>query len=279
MFTAQSQNTLLKETREDLKFVVNFCKFNRSVASIIQTKNVPTTYYGTTVNPSVVRVEVPTMTPPGTSITIQEYGQGILGTDTDIVIGKNIARAKADSVNPNANFTTLRFNMSTTNDYVSPVVDLDRSCIVLVENQVNNNKVGTTNSNGEESPNNRGVSSSVRSASRYITKKINLENPATQLDVYLKISNPPTTGVEVFAKTLPDETDSNTTFSNRGYQKMTASTERNTAEGEYQDIRYTLTLTEDQRFSTFAIKVVMYGDNTNSNHPVPLISSMKVIAT
>ena len=279
LFTAQSQNTLLKETREDLKFVVNFCKFDRNTASIIQTKNVPTSYYGASVNPSIVRVEVPTITPPGTSITVQEYGQGILGTDTDIVVGKNLKRAKADSVNPTANFTTLRFNMSSTNDYVSPVVDLDRSCIILVEDQVNNNKVGTTDSNGEQSPNNRGVSSSVRSASRYITKKINLENPAIQLDVYLKISNPPTTGVEVFAKTLPDETDSNTTFSNRGYQKMTASTERNTAEGEYQDIRYTLTLTEDQRFSTFAIKVVMYGDKTNANHPVPLISSMKVIAT
>jgi hypothetical protein len=40
-------NTLLKEVREDLKFVVNFCKFDRSTASVIQTKNVPTNYYGT----------------------------------------------------------------------------------------------------------------------------------------------------------------------------------------------------------------------------------------
>jgi hypothetical protein len=106
-----------------------------------------------------------------------------------------------------------------------------------------------------------------------------LENPATQLDVYLKISNPPNTGVEVFARTLPDETDSNTFFQNRGYTKMTASTERNTAEGEYQDIRYTLALTDDQRFSTFSVKVVLHGTNDVSNHPTPIIKSMKVIAT
>jgi hypothetical protein len=169
--------------------------------------------------------------------------------------------------------------LSSTNDFVSPVVDLDRGCIILVEDQVNQNKVGTTNTNGEESPTNRSVNSAARSASRYITKKINLENPATQLDVYLRISNPPNTSVEVFAKTLPDETDSTINFQNRGYVKMTASTERNTAEGEYQDIKYTISLTDDNKFSTFCVKIVMYGTKTIPNHPVPLIRSMKVIAT
>lgn len=280
LFTAQTPNTLLKETREDLKFVINFCKFDRTSQSTIQTKNVPSSHYGLNANPSIVRVEIPTMVPPGTSISVREVGPGLLGTsDTPILLGKNTNRTLTDSVGLTGVFTTIQVNLTSTNDYVSPVVDLDRSCLVLVESQMNNNKVGTTNTNGEESPTNRDVSTSVRSASRYITKKINLENPATQLDVYLKISNPPNTGVEVFAKTLPDETDSNTFFQTRGYTKMTPSTERNTAEGEYQDIRYTLALTEDQQFSTFAIKVVMYGANNVPNHPTPIIKTMKVIAS
>jgi len=270
----------LKEPREDLKFVVNFCKFNTAIASSIQVKNVPTSYYGAAFNPNIVRLEVPTIAPPGTTITIIEQGTGVLGSsNTEIVTGKNIVRTKTDPLDPNSEFVTLRFNLATTNPYVSPIVDLDRSCVVMVENLINNNKVGTTNENGEESPDNRAVDSSVRSASRYITKKINLENPATQLDVYLRISNPPNTGVEVFAKTLPDETDSNTNFQNRGYTKMTASTERSTQEGEYQEIRYTLSLNDDSKFSTFAVKVVMYADDTAPNHPIPLIRSMKVIAT
>lgn len=286
LFTAQTQNSLMKDNREDLKFVVNFCKFNTgSPTSVIQLKNIGTTYYGTESNPTLVRFEIPVLSPPGTNVLVEENGLIGQGSFTKVLLNKNIARADESPLSIptgpglTGTFSTARLTLSSTNEYVSPIVDLDRASVVLVDNQINNNRVGVNNDNGEESPNNRNKSSSVRSASRYITKKINLENPATQLDVYLRISNPPTTGAEVFARTLPDETDSNTFFHNRGYQKMTSSTQRNTAEGDYQDIRYTLTVSEDQRFSTFSIKVVMYGSNDTANHPVPIIRSMKVIAT
>ena len=275
MFTAQNQNKLLKETREDLKFVINLCKFNRGV-STIQTKNVVTNYYGTTVNPSMVRFEIPINTPPGTKVTVTE--QGILSnSEVSVLLNKNTARYSEAAIGVTGQFTTTALSLASDNDYVSPVIDLDRACVVLVENQVNENKVGSVNANGELSVDNRNLDSSVRSASRYITKKINLEYPATQLDVFLQISNPPHSSVEVFARTLPDETDAGTQFHNRGYQLMSASSDKNTTEGEYQNIRYTLGLT--QEFSTFAIKIVMYGSNQHAKHPVPVISSMKVIAT
>jgi hypothetical protein len=166
--------------------------------------------------------------------------------------------------------------MTTTNKYVSPVVDLDRACVVFVENQINNNDVGSSNDNGEETPDNRLVDISARSKSRYITKKVNLENPATRLDVYLTMSNPSPSSIEVFARTLPDETDSSVFFSSRGYSKMTASTTANTAEGEYQEAKYTLTVNDKDKFSTFAIKIVF---NSSIESVVPTIKSLRVIAT
>jgi hypothetical protein len=90
------------------------------------------------------------------------------------------------------------------------------------------------------------------------------------------LSNPSPSSIEVFARTLPDETDSSVFFSNRGYTKMPASTTANTSEGEYQEVKYTLSVEEKDKFSTFAIKIVF---NTSKESVVPSIKSLRVIAT
>ena len=57
---------------------------------------------------------------------------------------------------------------------------------------------------------------------------------------------------------------------------MSASANKNTPEGEFQEIRYTLVLDEKDKFSTFAIKIVM---NSSVTNVVPIIQTMRVIAT
>ena len=282
MFAAQGQNTLNKIDTEDLKFTVNICEFDTENSPVLRITNIPNNYYGSEkTNPSTVKFHIPNMIPPGTSINMVE--EGILGAAgvTKILEGKNIVRrdsVSADSTGivPTTQFTSVYAYLTTTNKYVSPVVDLDRACVVFVENQINNNKVGSANDNGEQSPDNRLVDGSARSKSRYITKKVNLENPATQLNVYLTMSNPYPSSIEVFARTLPDETDSSVSFATRGYTKMTASTTANTAEGEYQEAKYTITVDDKDKFSTFAIKIVF---NSSIESVVPVIKSMRVIAT
>ena len=282
MFAAQGQNTLTKIENEDLKFTVNVCVFDTANAPVLRITNIPNNYYGTeNTNPSVVRFHIPNMNPPGTSINMVE--EGIFGNSgvTKILESKNIIRRNSISsdstgLDPTTQFTSVYAYMITTNKYVSPVIDLDRACIVFVENQINNNNVGSSNDNGEETPDNRLVDASARSKSRYITKKVNLEYPATRLDVYLTMSNPSPSSIEVFARTLPDETDSSIFFSSRGYSKMAASTTANTAEGEYQETKYTLTVDDKDKFSTFAIKIVF---NSSIESVVPTIKSLRVIAT
>jgi hypothetical protein len=116
------------------------------------------------------------MLPPGTNVNMVE--EGIIGTSgvaAKILENKNITRrnsitADSTGINPVSQFTSVYVYMTTVNKYVSPVIDLDRACVVFVENQVNNNKVGSQNDNGEQSPDNRLVDGSARSKSRYITK-------------------------------------------------------------------------------------------------------------
>ena len=277
LYSAQGQNTLTKIDNEDLKFTVNICEFTTAGTPVLRMTNIPNTYYGSeNINPAVVRFQIPAMTPPGTSVTIEE--EGILNTSSPVetLLNKNITRRNTTGLDPTTKFTSVYAYLNTTNKYVSPVVDIDRGCILSVENNINNNKVGSTNVNGELSPDNRSVDSAVRSESRYITKKVNLDYAATRLDVFLTVSNPTPSSIEVFARTLPDESDSNTYFETRGYQKMTASTDANTAEGEFQEVRYTLELEDKDKFSTFSIKIVM---NSSLESVVPVMQSMRVIAT
>lgn len=276
LYAAQGQNTLSKIENEDLKFVVNICEFTTTGSPVLRMANIPNTYYGSeTINPSVVRFQLPTITPPGTSISVEE--EGIMSVNnTQIILNKNINRRSDTNLDPNGKFTSIYAYLNTTNKWVSPVVDLDRGCILSVENIINNNTVGTQNDNGEESPDNRSVDSSARAKSRYISKKVNLDYPATRLDVFLTISNPTPSSIEVYARTLPDESDSNTYLETRGYQKMSASTNANTPEGVFQEIRYTLILDEKDKFSTFATKIVM---NSSVSNIVPIIQTMRVIAT
>ena len=276
LFAAQGQNTLSELENESLKFVINICQFTTTGSPVLRMTNIPNTYYGSqNINPSVVRFQIPTMTPPGTSISIEE--EGIMSVNSaKVLLNKNTNRRSITEIDPNTKFTSMYAYLTTENKWVSPVVDLDRGCILSVENLINNNKVGAQNDNGEESPNNRSVDSTTRSKSRYITKKVNLEYASTRLDVFLTISNPTPSSVEVFARTLPDESNSDIHLETRGYQKMSASANKNTPEGEFQEIRYTLVLDEKDKFSTFAIKIVM---NSSVTNVVPIIQTMRVIAT
>jgi hypothetical protein len=282
MFSAQGQNTLNRVETESLKFTVNICEFDTSNSPVLRITNIPNNYYGSeSTNPSTVRFHIPNMTPSGTSINMIEEGILSNAGSTRILEGKNITRrnsvsADTTGIDPLTQFTSVYAYLTTTNKYVSPVIDLDRACVVFVENQINNNKVGSSNDNGEQSPDNRLIDGSARSKSRYITKKVNLENSATQLNVYLTMSNPYPSSIEVFARTLPDETDSSISFATRGYTKMTASTNANTAEGEYQEAKYSLTVDDENKFSTFAIKIVF---NSSIESVIPSIRSLRVIAT
>lgn len=283
LFAAQGQNTLTKIENEDLKFTVNICEFDTANSPVLRITNIPNNYYGVeNTNPSTVRFHIPNLLPPGTSINMVEEGIiGTAGVAAKILENKNIIRrnsinADSTGINPTSQFTSVYAYLTTVNKYVSPVVDLDRACVVFVENQINNNKVGSQNDNGEQSADNRLVDGSARSKSRYITKKVNLENPATRLDVYLTLSNPSPSSVEVFARVLPDETDSSVFFSSRGYTKMTPSSTENTVENEYQEVKYTLSVDSKDKFSTFAIKIVF---NSSKESIVPTVKSLRVIAT
>lgn len=103
----------------------------------------------------------------------------------------------------------LRVNMSTTSDYMSPVIDLGRSHGVFIDNIINNDVTGETNPTGGNLLN------------KYISKTITLAEgqDAEDLQVILTAYRPPNTDVRVWVKILHAE-DSDSFNNVRGWIEL-----------------------------------------------------------
>jgi hypothetical protein len=125
----------------------------------------------------------------------------------------------------------------------------------------------------------------------YLTKKINLETPATSIRVLLDIVRQPDTSVKILFKTLRvddafdfDEmsfkffNDDGTVTGSGGPDVTTRPSERRT---EYIEHEYTAGVTDDgigsplEEFIAFQIKIVMR--STNQATP-PLLKNLRVLA-
>jgi hypothetical protein len=144
--------------------------------------------------------------------------------------------------------------MSTSDSYVSPVIDIDRANVNIIENKINT--VAIANS-GETGSTNLGVALGSRTKARYITKRVVLEPgmEATNIRVEMLASYPTETSFKVYARMSP-ENGTGLPFDLREYVEMTpAASYRNTTVNGYQEM--TFRLSNQSKFRVFAIKIVM----------------------
>jgi hypothetical protein len=170
----------------------------------------------------------------------------------------------------------LNIQISTTNENVSPVIDLERTSAITISNIVDkidssadigtaHTYVPSTESTGDNNP------------SVYMTRKISLEVPATALRTMLAASIQSSSNIEVFYKT--SRTDTNDLFDNigwvpyntTGYANIIPSSSKD--EDDFKDYLYTAENLPE--FISFAIKIVMKSSNTAQ---VPLIKDFRTIS-
>jgi hypothetical protein len=89
---------------------------------------------------------------------------------------------------------TLRAKMYTTNDAVTPMLDIHRTSALVVENMINNQDSTNITYVDETTPK---IGSSL---SKYITKKVKLTTPGTGLYVSFDLNCPPEASVNVYYK-------------------------------------------------------------------------------
>ena len=164
------------------------------------------------------------------------------------------------STSPNTSMTTA---LSTNSDYVSPVIDLDRVSLLTVQNQIND----LLDADTTETASDKGAAKS-----RYITKTVNLNNPADRLNIYINANRPTAAAkITLYAKLAYDGTAAASWVKVPPVNPLPVSS--NTE--EYTEAEYTLSSPAND-FISFAVKIVFSSDNL---YDVPSIRDFRAIAT
>ena len=174
-----------------------------------------------------------------------------------------------------ANSLFIPLTLGSTNENLSPVIDVDRLSAILIANKINSitgssGVFPTTDYVTNEAPD------GDQNAFIYITKKIALESPATAIKVIFSAHKHNSATIKTLFKTL--RSDDASDFDELGYTffNTTGTTDvevgSSLEDNDFQEYVYTAGVTDDgigtplPEFIQFAIKIV--GQGTNAAEPI-----------
>jgi|TARA_B110000438_G_scaffold303526_1_gene365419 hypothetical protein len=152
----------------------------------------------------------------------------------------------------------------TTNDYLSPVIDMERCSIITIGNRIDNVTSGETNA------------STGANLAKYVTKTIELNDSSDGIKVYLDVNRPNGTFVDLYYKTG----NTAATFDAGSWVLGVPSTNNGVvaySDGtEYEETQWEIGIpTAIAAFTIFAIKIVMRSDSTSK---IPMCQDLRAIA-
>ena len=102
----------------------------------------------------------------------------------------------------------MKMNMTTTNDFVSPMIDLQRTSLSLVDNLIDRqDSAATTNFNVPMEFVNETAPQGGSSAAKHITKVTSLIETAVGLKVFVTANRPKPAEIELYYRTASDADD------------------------------------------------------------------------
>ena len=178
----------------------------------------------------------------------------------------------------------MSMKMFTKSSTVSPVIDLKRSSLITIGNRINN-----VDSSSDVYPTSLYKDSTEPegdgNAAIYITKQINLENPASALKVLFTAYRPPTADIKVLFKIL--KTNDSTDFDDLGYNFFNSTGVPDQTVGpsltkdNYREYVYTAGVTDEgigvplDEFIGFSVKIVLQCTNSAN---VPKLKEFRALA-
>ena len=191
--------------------------------------------------------------------------------------------ASPDNENPAYKSFFMYGTLSSTKSNLSPVIDSTRMSVICVTNKIDNpvapanysvglNNVIADDPNGQVRFVAETESKDNSALSRYITRKITLEEDANDLKMWIKVSRPSGTYVDVYYRLQEDDTvrleDTNWTLFT-----PTREIPLNDDESTYAEVEYDA---EDiGTFSNFQVKVVLRSNNSTR---VPQLRDLRIVA-
>lgn len=192
----------------------------------------------------------------------------VIPNETNTLTGQKIicSQVNEDTHLNGAKSLTYEINMASTNENISPVIDLERTSLITTSNRVNN--LSITNSDSR-------ASTGDRNNAIYVTKLVELLNPANSLKVLFSADLHPFTDVKVMYKIVPVGTSLTAEEIGFEYFNGSGGPDRDIPKTERFEMRdYEFTV-DSLSFTSFQIKIVM---NSQNQAYVPLIRDFRVIA-
>lgn len=172
----------------------------------------------------------------------------------------------------------LKSAMATTRNNLSPAIDLDRMSVATIANRIDN-PAGSAASGYNVVQNYVAETQSkyTSALSKYITRRIDLNDSASALKVYINVNRPSGSNITLYYKILPKGSDAN--FEDLGWvaaipdNNIPVSDDRN----NYTEIEYTIDETDlaGKEFSSFAVKLTFTSENSSN---VPTCKDFRAIA-
>ncbi len=247
--------------------------------------SITTTFKGTTATQPIVLSSgrVVSYTKDTTSNTITLNDNNSLSAPK--LIASSINETNEMGGNKSFELTT---QLSSTQDNVSPVLDVDSMGIIGIQNRINNAD-SASSMMMDTSANFDNTTTNVRStfvnsteargdsnAAVYCTKQVVLQNPANAIHVFFDgykaiDTNGVASEIKVFYKVLGP--DSNLQFVDKGWVEATIKNAVPADGSDFREHEYEIESLED--FTTFSIKIVLQSSSTTN---VPLIENFRAIA-
>jgi len=217
-----------------------------------------------------------TMLPILQQLTLPKTGQSWTVLDTLESVGTLADADQVSAIVPNENYTpiypkviksgsthTIELNgtFTSTSDYLSPVIDLERCSVITIANRIDNNAGGVAET----------TASTGSSLAKYVTKTVELADSSDTIKVYVDINRPNSTFVDLYYKS------GNTAATFDAQSWVLALDDLGAVaysdEESYNETVYTIA--PAATFTLFAIKMVMRSESTSI---VPKIQQLRAIA-
>jgi hypothetical protein len=197
MFTSQNNTTWTAEQNKDVKFRINKCSFNTNVEATVQLDMIG--FEGT----KTITSFTPNFSPmvlQGTNVSLDAIVNGDINdpftgaiSGEDIILEQQVVLDGSNTIDSGYVYTPISYisTFSTTNANISPVINSERMSTVVQNNVVFETAMladGIT----DDVKNQKGI---------YVSKPIQLSNPADDLIMWLSIQEVANTFVKVYYDT------------------------------------------------------------------------------
>ena len=287
LFIPQNNGISTSNPSKSLKYRTNICQFGTE-GNI--TLNIPSTEFSNEIGSSgtvtdVFKIASGEIIPRNTNLKYKAtVGSGVVGAD--IISNENIYLESPQTLSTNSDFSLVS-TLSSSNHWVSPVIDTKRMDLISVNNNVNDST--DSNINGELNANANSTDTSLYgpgtnnpgqtpgSACRYITRRVTLADgfESNNFKVLMSVNKPAEATIQVFIKGLAEGNE--TPFEDVGYTQMVAddTIADSSNNFDFSDVTFSLSNNFDENIKSFAIKVCLY---SSSSTKVPSVRDFRTIA-